>query len=80
MRAPSHPRHASPHLGAYYGIIASAFVSLVICLAMFEQLGWQDTRLARTMMLAPLVLYRVRRAHAQRGGFLCLWPPRAFGL
>jgi cation/acetate symporter len=57
MRAPSHPRHASPHLGAYYGIIASAFVSLVICLAMFEQLGWQDTRLARTMMLAPLVLY-----------------------
>jgi cation/acetate symporter len=57
MRAPSHPRHASPHLGAYHGIIASAFVSLVICLAMFEQLGWQDTRLARTMMLAPLVLY-----------------------
>ncbi|HEV3242458.1 MAG TPA: sodium:solute symporter, partial [Methyloceanibacter sp.] len=57
MRAPSRPRQANPHLGAYYGIIASAFVSLVICLAMFEQLGWQDTWLARTMMLAPLVLY-----------------------
>lgn len=57
MRAPSRPHQANPHLGAYYGIIASAFVSLVLCLAMFEQLGWQDTWLARTMMLAPLVLY-----------------------
>jgi cation/acetate symporter len=57
MRAPSRPRQANPHLGAYYGIIASAFVSLVLCLAMFEQLGWQDAWLARTMMLAPLVLY-----------------------
>ena len=29
-------------LGAYYGIVTSAFVSLAIMLAMFEQLGWRD--------------------------------------
>jgi cation/acetate symporter len=59
MRAPSRPRQANPHLGAYYGIITSAFVSLVICLAMLEQLGWQEIWLGRTMMLAPLALYLV---------------------
>ena len=59
MRAASRPRQANPHLGAYYGIITSVFVSLVICLAMLEQLGWQETWLGRTMMLAPLVLYLV---------------------
>src|SRR6476646_2189746 len=57
MRAPSRPHQANPNLGAYYGIFTSAFVCLVILLAMFEQLGWQETWLARSMMLAPLVLY-----------------------
>jgi cation/acetate symporter len=57
MRAPSRPRQANPNLGAYFGIITSAFVSLVICLAMLEQLGWQETWLGRTMILAPLALY-----------------------
>jgi cation/acetate symporter len=57
MRAPSRPRQANPHLGAYFGIITSAFVSLVICLAMLEQLGWQETWLGRTMILMPLALY-----------------------
>jgi cation/acetate symporter len=59
MRAPSRPRQANPNLGAYYGIITSAFVSLVISLAMLEQLGWQETWLGRTMTLAPLALYLV---------------------
>src|SRR6476619_2509670 len=57
MRAPSRPHQANPNLGAYYGIFTSAFVCLVILLAMFEQLGWQETWLARSMMLAPLLLY-----------------------
>jgi len=57
MRAPSRRRQANPHLGAYYGIITSAFVSLVICLAMFEQLGWQEKWLTQAMILVPLVLY-----------------------
>jgi cation/acetate symporter len=53
----SRRRQANPHLGAYYGILTSAFVSLVIMLAMFEQLGWQETWVARSMILVPLALY-----------------------
>jgi cation/acetate symporter len=55
--SPSRRRQANPHLGAYYGILTSAFVSLVISLAMFEQLGWQEMWVARAMILVPLVLY-----------------------
>jgi hypothetical protein len=55
--SPSRRRQANPNLGAYYGIVASAFVSLVVGLAMFEQLGWQETWLAQAMILVPLVLY-----------------------
>jgi len=55
--SPSRRRQANPHLGAYYGILTSAFVSLVISLAMLEQLGWQEMWVARTMILVPLVLY-----------------------
>ena len=54
---PSRRRQANPNLGAYFGIVASAFVSLVVGLAMFEQLGWQQTSLAQAMILVPLVLY-----------------------
>lgn len=57
MPAPSRPRQANPNLGAYYGIVTSAFVCLVLLLAMFEQLGWQQDWIARTMLLAPLLLY-----------------------
>jgi cation/acetate symporter len=57
MMPSSRLRRANPHLGAYYGIITSAFVSLVICLAMFEQLGWPPRWLAEGMILLPLVLY-----------------------
>ncbi len=53
----SRRRQANPHLGAYYGILTSAFVSLVISLALFEQLGWQEMWVARAMILVPLALY-----------------------
>ena len=57
MSATSHRRQANPLLGAYYGIITSAFVSLVIALAMFEQLGWPPMWLTEAMILVPLALY-----------------------
>ena len=57
MSAPSRQRTPNPHLGAYYGIITAAFVSLAIVLAMFEQLGWSDGAIARSMILLPLALY-----------------------
>ena len=46
----------NPHLGAYYGIVTSAFVSLVIVLAMLEQLGWNEALIADAMIAVPLVL------------------------
>jgi cation/acetate symporter len=52
-------RTTNPHLGAYYGIITSAFVSLILMLAMFEQLGVRQMLLAEIMLLAPLALYLV---------------------
>src|SRR6478735_8273479 len=57
MSVHSRPRTSNPHLGAYYGIITSAFVSLILMLAMFEQLGVRQTLLAEIMLLAPLALY-----------------------
>jgi cation/acetate symporter len=54
---PSRLRTPNPHLGAYYGIVTSAFVSLVIVLAMFEQLGWGRPLLAQSMLILPLLLY-----------------------
>jgi len=59
MSAPSRQHTPNPHLGAYYGIITSAFVSLVVLLAMFEQLGWSEGAVARSMILLPLALYIV---------------------
>jgi cation/acetate symporter len=59
MTVPSRQRTPNPHLGAYYGIITSAFVSLAIILAMFEQLGWSDGAVARSMIFLPLALYLV---------------------
>ena len=57
MSVHSRRRTSNPHLGAYYGIITSAFVSLILMLAMFEQLGVRQTLLAEIMLLAPLALY-----------------------
>ncbi|ODS00420.1 hypothetical protein AUC69_00680 [Methyloceanibacter superfactus] len=59
MTAPSRQHTPNPHLGAYYGIITAAFVSLAIMLAMFEQLGWTEGVIARCMILLPLALYLV---------------------
>jgi cation/acetate symporter len=59
MIAPSRLRSPNPHLGAYYGIVTSAFVSLVIVLAMFEQLGWGQAFLSQTMLIVPVALYLV---------------------
>ena len=56
MALPSRLRTPNPHLGAYYSIVAAAFVSLIVVLAMFEQLGWGQTLLAQTMMIVPLAL------------------------
>ena len=57
MVVPSRVRTPNPHLGAYYGIVTAAFVSLIIVLAMFEQLGWGEALLAETMMIVPLALF-----------------------
>jgi len=57
MTVPSRLRSPNPHLGAYYGIVTSALASLVIILAMFEQLGWGRAALAQSMILVPLGLY-----------------------
>lgn len=57
MALQSRQRTPNPHLGAYYGIVASGFVSLAILLAMAEQLGWQDGSIARLMILMPLIVY-----------------------
>ncbi len=57
MAVQSRQRTPNPHLGAYYGIVASTFVSLVILLALAEQLGWSNGAIARAMILAPLALY-----------------------
>ncbi len=59
MIVPTRLRSPNPHLGAYYGIVAATLVSLVVILAMFEQLGWGRSSLAQTMMLVPLALYLV---------------------
>jgi cation/acetate symporter len=59
MLVPSRLRTPNPHLGAYYSIVASAFISLVVVLAMFEQLGWSRAFLAQALMLVPLALYLV---------------------
>ena len=57
MTRPTHLRIPNPHLGAYYGIITSAFVSLAIMLALFEQLGSARLWLAYGMLVLPLALY-----------------------
>src|SRR3972149_1422846 len=59
MSVPSRLRTPNPHLGAYYGIVTSTFVSLIVMLAMFEQLGWGRPLLAQTMIIVPLALYIV---------------------
>jgi cation/acetate symporter len=64
MTRPSHLRIPNPHLGAYYGIITSAFVSLIIMVALSEQLGAARLWLAYGMLLLPLALYVIIAAAA----------------
>ena len=64
MTRPSHLRIPNPHLGAYYGIITSAFVSLTIMVALSEQLGAARLWLAYGMLLLPLALYVIIAAAA----------------
>ncbi len=83
MSVPSRLRTPNPHLGAYYGIVTSAFVSLVIMLAMFEQLGWGRPLLAQSMMhraAGALSPHRRRRAHLRGRGLFRLGPARAAGV
>ncbi len=65
MIAQSRQRTPNPHLGAYYGIVASAFVSLVVLLAMAEQVGWSEGAIARWLILLPLLLYLAIAAAAR---------------
>ena len=64
MSGHSRLRTPNPHLGAYYGIVTSAVVSLVIVLAMLEQLGWSEALIAEAMIAVPLVLYLIIAAGA----------------
>jgi len=59
MTVQSRQRTPNPNLGAYYGIVASAFICVAILLAMAEQLGWSDGTIARWLILLPLALYLV---------------------
>jgi cation/acetate symporter len=65
MVAPSRQRTPNPHLGAYYGIVASAFVSLALLLALAEQLGWSNGSVSRLMILLPLALFLIIAAAAR---------------
>jgi cation/acetate symporter len=57
MRSPSPLRPPNPRLGAYYGIFTSAFVCLVVLLAIFEQLGVKRLWLSHAMILIPILAY-----------------------
>lgn len=65
MQPQARMRQANPHLGVYYGILTSAFISLGLCLAMFEQLGWRQSSLAFAMLLGPVAGYLAIAAAAR---------------
>ncbi len=49
-------RTTHPRLGLYYGIVTSTFVSFVLLMGLFEQLGFQQTYISNFMILGPLAL------------------------
>ncbi|ODA67075.1 Cation/acetate symporter ActP [Methyloligella halotolerans] len=57
MRPALRLRTPNPHLGAYFGITASAFISLSILLALLEQVGWGEAWLGQALILLPIVFY-----------------------
>ncbi|MCH9806133.1 MAG: sodium:solute symporter [Alphaproteobacteria bacterium] len=48
-------RIVNPRLGIYYGIFVSSFVSLVLVLLMFEQMGASGSVLSSTMLAGALI-------------------------
>ncbi|MDA7946781.1 MAG: VC_2705 family sodium/solute symporter [Hyphomicrobiaceae bacterium] len=50
-------RPLNPRLGTHYAIFVSAFTSLLLVLALLEQLGAPKLWLSHAMILIPLVLY-----------------------
>ncbi|MEL6373798.1 MAG: sodium:solute symporter [Pseudomonadota bacterium] len=50
-------RPANPRLGTYFGILLSTFVTLVVLLMMFEQLGVSTGLLRLAMSTLPLLLF-----------------------
>ncbi len=57
MRPALRLRTPNPHLGAYFGITASAFISLSILLALLEQVGWRESWLGPALILLPVIFY-----------------------
>lgn len=57
MRSALRLRTPNPHLGAYFGITASAFISLSILLALLEQVGWRESWLGPALILLPIIFY-----------------------
>jgi cation/acetate symporter len=57
MSTASHGRLVNPRLGTYFGIFASAFISLVLLLLILEQLGASDPVLRWVMLAGPMVLF-----------------------
>jgi cation/acetate symporter len=52
-------RPLNPRLGTHYAIFASAFLALLLVLALLEQLGARKLWLSHTMIVVPLVLYLI---------------------
>ena len=50
-------RPINPRLGTHYAVFTSAMASVVLILAMLEQLGTQKLWLSHFMIVSPLVLY-----------------------
>lgn len=57
MSTASHSRLVNPRLGTYFGIFASTFISLVLLLLIFEQLGASEPVLRWVMLLGPIALF-----------------------
>ncbi len=59
MSLQSQYRPLNPRLGTHYAIFASAFMALLLMLALLEQLGARKLWLSHTMILVPLLLYLI---------------------
>jgi len=59
MSLQSQYRPLNPRLGTHYAIFASAFLALLLVLALLEQLGARKLWLSHTMIVVPLILYLV---------------------